>query len=172
MYIQYTGSEKFIKADTFWIDNNIVFVKTDTEPKVDGFIAYLRDNKDYPINDFSDFKTLYRVVEDGFYLSNDGSIYVEPKEIPTKELTDEEKAQKEREDRIIELQVEIQTLKDQISETDYQIIKSYEYYLVGKEVEYDIKALHQNRQLIRDEINTLESEMYVLINEHLEATGV
>jgi hypothetical protein len=172
MFLKFNDTEEFLQASVYIQGFNRVYVQTDTEPNTSGFVAYLRDNTDYPLADYSEYTTLYRVVEDGYLLSSDGSVYSETEESSTDELTDEEKAQKEREKRIVELQMDIENLKEQLSQTDYQIIKAYEYSLVGKEVDYDIEALHESRQAIRDEINALESEMYELINEHLEATGV
>lgn len=52
---------------------------------------------------------------------------------------------------------QISALKAELTDTDYMIIKAYEYTLVGLEVEYDIVALHAERQAIRDEINALEA---------------
>ena len=57
----------------------------------------------------------------------------------------------------IEPQQSADELKALLADTDYQIIKAYEYALVGLEVEYDIEALHAERQAIRDEINALEA---------------
>ena len=56
------------------------------------------------------------------------------------------------------LSSKIEALKTQISETDYQIIKCYEYSLVNRELPYDIELLHNERQALRDEINQLESQ--------------
>lgn len=50
----------------------------------------------------------------------------------------------------------IAALKELLAETDYKIIKSYEYQLVGLELPYDVAALHAERQAIRDQINALE----------------
>ena len=50
---------------------------------------------------------------------------------------------------------EITTLKNQLKETDYQIIKSSEYQLLGLEVSYDLEELHAERQVLRDKINEL-----------------
>lgn len=54
---------------------------------------------------------------------------------------------------------EIELLKEKLSESDYMIIKMYECSLVGKETEYDISALHDERQEIRDRINELETKL-------------
>lgn len=56
------------------------------------------------------------------------------------------------------LSSQIESLKQQIAETDYQIIKCYEYSLVNKELPYDITILHNQRQALRYEINQLESQ--------------
>lgn len=49
----------------------------------------------------------------------------------------------------------IEDLKKSLNDTDYKIIKCYEYSLVGKELPYNIEELHAERQLLRDEINEL-----------------
>ena len=52
---------------------------------------------------------------------------------------------------------EITTLKKQLEETDYKIIKSSEYQLLGLEVPYDLEELHTERQGLRDKINELQN---------------
>ena len=52
----------------------------------------------------------------------------------------------------------IKQLKTQLVQTDYKIIKCSESFINGKELPYDIAALHTERQAIRDEINRLENE--------------
>lgn len=54
---------------------------------------------------------------------------------------------------------QIAQLKGQLQATDYQIIKCYEYQLLNIELPYDIEALHEERQAIRDQINALEIEL-------------
>ena len=51
---------------------------------------------------------------------------------------------------------EIDYLKEKLAETDYKIIKSYEYQLAQLELPYDITELHTERQAIKDRINLLE----------------
>lgn len=51
---------------------------------------------------------------------------------------------------------EIARLKDELSATDYKIIKCSEYSLSGQELPYDIAELHAERQALRDRINELE----------------
>lgn len=52
---------------------------------------------------------------------------------------------------------EVRTLKKQLEETDYKIIKSSEYQLLGLETPYDLEELHAERQNLRDKINELEN---------------
>lgn len=48
-------------------------------------------------------------------------------------------------------------LKQQLSESDYKIIKCYEANMIGEDLQYDIETLHTERQAIRDEINRIEN---------------
>lgn len=59
------------------------------------------------------------------------------------------KADEEKEQDIIKL-------KSQLAESDYMIIKCYEYQLAGKDLPYNLEALHRDRQTMRDKINQLE----------------
>lgn len=58
-----------------------------------------------------------------------------------------------------EVYAEIESLKTQLAETDYKIIKCSEYQLVGQELPYDIQELHTERQFLRDRINALEESL-------------
>ncbi len=52
----------------------------------------------------------------------------------------------------------IDELKQQLADTDYKIIKCYEYQMAGLELPYDIQAIHAERQAIRDKIAELEGK--------------
>lgn len=54
---------------------------------------------------------------------------------------------------------QIKLLKECIAESDYQIIKCYEYALMNLELPYDVAALHADRQAMRDKINDLEATL-------------
>ena len=60
---------------------------------------------------------------------------------------------------IIDNSAQIAELKAQLSSTDYKIIKCSEAQLVGEELPYDIVALHEERQALRDKINELEGSV-------------
>ena len=57
------------------------------------------------------------------------------------------------------IQGEIDAIKAELSETDYQVTKCYEASLVGEELPYDIKALHEDRNEKRAQINALETNL-------------
>lgn len=56
------------------------------------------------------------------------------------------------------IELEIIKATNALRESDFKIIKSYEYSLVGKELPYDIVELHEQRQPLREKINQLESQ--------------
>ena len=85
------------------------------------------------------------------------------------ELSDEEKAELELQNQIMEKESQIRGLKESLSSTDYIIIKMYEYSLAGKTCsDYDIEAEHAERQALRDEINSLEQELALLKGNNTE----
>lgn len=52
---------------------------------------------------------------------------------------------------------EIERLKSELAATDYQVVKSYEESLVGRETSYDMVEVAEFRQSLRDRINELET---------------
>lgn len=50
----------------------------------------------------------------------------------------------------------LQALKNELTSTDYKIIKCYEYSLVGLEMPYDIITLHEERENLRNQIREIE----------------
>ena len=65
-----------------------------------------------------------------------------------KELREYNKMLEEKAELIEEQEVE--SAKHELAEEDYKIIKCMEYYLVGKELPYDINKLHNEREKKRD----------------------
>ena len=163
-YIKFKEKEEIMQAMVLPVMAHVVRITTDAEPVLNGFRAYLDEKAMYPLDngEYESYTTLYRQGEGWYELSNDGSVYQEvaplqPEE--TRELTEEEKAELERQQQISSIRSQISNLKAQISDTDYQVIKTYEYSLVGIETDYDINALHQQRQSLRDQINALETKL-------------
>ena len=62
-------------------------------------------------------------------------------------------------DRQSELILDIESLKSELQESDYKVIKCSEAMAVGEELPYNMTALHKERQALRDKINELESEV-------------
>lgn len=52
---------------------------------IDGFRTYRMNGQ--PLGDFSEYKTVYRRIENGVQLSDDGSVWSEPERIETPEQT-------------------------------------------------------------------------------------
>jgi len=79
-------------------------------------------------------------------LQEQGWVKVEPHQ-----PTEEELAEREREQRIWEL-------KDLLAQGDYKIIKCAEAQLTNEPMPYDIEALVAERNAMRAEINQLEEQ--------------
>ena len=62
-------------------------------------------------------------------------------------------------DRQSELILDIESLKSELQESDYKVIKCAEAMAVGADMPYDMASLHKERQALRDKINELESEV-------------
>ena len=62
-------------------------------------------------------------------------------------------------DRQSELILDIESLKSELQESDYKVIKCAEALTIGAEMPYDVESLHNERQALRDKINELESEV-------------
>lgn len=81
------------------------------------------------------------------------------------ELTEEEIAERERQEKILDLNNQIKALKEQLSNTDYIFVKSYEASIVGVTIdEYDYTVIHEERQNLRQQINELEDEVNKILN--------
>lgn len=52
----------------------------------------------------------------------------------------------------------IKALENQLSDSDYKIIKCYEYSLMGLELPYNIETLHNEREALREEIRKIEEK--------------
>ena len=127
----------------------------------DGFRLYLDADCKYPLDngEYAAYTTLYRKGDGWYELSDDGSVYIEPVEPVQPEPTEEELAEQARQQQISQVIAQIDDLKARIAASDYKIIKTYEYTLLGEQTEYDIEAGHAERQALRDQINTLETQM-------------
>ena len=84
--IKFLNSQTLIEAEVKIISNHVVEI-SGTEQNLSGFHVMKNDSI---MGNFEDFTTLYRDAENGFQLSDDGSVYVEPEETEPYEPTLEE----------------------------------------------------------------------------------
>lgn len=138
------------------------------EINTSGFKLYLDPDCKYPLDqgEYEAYTTLYRKGDNWHELSDDGSVYTEQEVAPVQpELTEEEKAELARQRQISQLTAQIADLKARIAASDYKVIKTYEYALLGEQTGYDMEAVHAERQALRDQINTLETQLANLTAE-------
>lgn len=149
----------------------LVFDKMPDDAIVVSGFEILNENNNFSMSGdyYYRYNTIFRKIDNNtILLSDDGSVYVEIEnnvtEAVEKELTEEELAIIEKQNKIYELTSKIKSLKDDLSETDYVIIKCQEYLLVGKELpsEYDISSYNEQRDAIRTQINELEAELVAM----------
>lgn len=74
--IKYLNSQNFIEVEFEVISDHVCYIIGNNKPNSSGFLAYDEDGT--LLGDWSDYRTVYRVLDDGIQYSNDGSIYVEP----------------------------------------------------------------------------------------------
>lgn len=126
-----------------------------------GFRLYLDADCKYPLDngEYEAYTTLFREGDGWYELSDDGSVYTEPVVPVQPEPTEEELAELARQQQVSQLTAQINDLKSRIAASDYKIIKTYEYTLLGEQTEYDIEEVHAERQTLRDQINALETQL-------------
>ena len=117
----------------------------------------------------SGFNTVYKTEDiDGktkVIFSNDGSVYTEEPEKDENveiELTEEEKAKIEKQNKICKNKNEISALKNELSQDDSFFIECIEATLAGEDLPYkvgEIKDKYSKRAKIREQIKTLETKL-------------
>lgn len=121
------------------------------------FITTYADNEDREI--------INTMVADGF------KIYVEeePQIVQLSEFQSQELRYRDEGFQIVgyyetidnsreRIAAEINRLKSELTATDYQVIKSYEYALARQLLPYDLNGLHSERQQLRERIRELEQK--------------
>lgn len=108
---------------------------------------------------FENFTTVYKQEDNTVILSNDGSVYVEPVPDPEpEELTDEEKAELERQGRICDLESQIASIDAEFRSLDYIGIKIATGRATIEEYQNEITRMNQ----LADEKNELEIKLQTL----------
>ena len=153
-YIKFKNKETVSKVIVSEESPHVIRITGDNlVVNTNGFRLYLDADCKYPLDngEYAAYTTLYR--------KDDGSVYIEPVEPVQPEPTEEELAEQARQQQISQVIAQIDDLKARIAASDYKIIKTYEYTLLGEQTEYDIEAVHAERQALRDQINALETQL-------------
>jgi len=99
-------------------------------------------------------------VEEVIYVQEGSHICGLTWKTKSKELKDKEaKIQAEREAFALRQEAlnQIASRKKELADSDFRVIKCYEYSLVNKELPYNVEELNTQRDKLRAEINALES---------------
>lgn len=83
-YVKFNDKEAPIKAVVVPVGANLVSIHCEEEPNLTGFSLFLDENMEHPMDngEYQAFVTLYRQFDGGYFLSNDGSVWVDPKSLP------------------------------------------------------------------------------------------
>ena len=161
-YIKFKNKKTVIKVSVSEESPHVIRITGDKlAVNTNGFRLYLDAECKHPLDngEYETYTTLYRKGDGWYELSNDGSVYTEPVAPVQPELTEEELAELARQQQISQRTARINDLKARIAASDYKVIKTYEYTLIGEQTEYDMEAVHAERQALRDQINTLEIQL-------------
>lgn len=167
-YIKFKGKETVQQVIVSEEKPHVIRITgDDLKVNTDGFRLYLDAECKYPLDngEYAAYTTLFREGDGWYELSDDGSVYVEPVAPVQPEPTEEELAEMAKQEQIRQVTAQINDLKEQIATSDYKVIKTYEYTLLGEQTEYDMEAVHAERQALRDQINTLEAQLAELTAE-------
>lgn len=95
MLIKFLNQNSIVKGNVKKVNNHVVQI-TGTDQNLSGFDLVTKSGAIW--GNYEDYTTLYRTIDNGFQLSNDGSVYVEPEPVPEPEpyepTLDEMKQQK------------------------------------------------------------------------------
>lgn len=167
-YIKFKGKETVQKVIVSEEKTHVIRITgDDLKVNTDGFRLYMDPDCNYPLDngEYEAYTTLYRVGEGWYELSNDGTVYTESEIAPVQPPTEEELAEMAKQEQIRQVTAQINDLKVQIAASDYKVIKTYEYSLLGEQAEYDMETVHAERQNLRDQINALETQLTELTAE-------
>mgnify|MGYP000472347418 CR=1 FL=1 len=81
--VLFLNTETPSKAEVKRLDEHLIQIIGDVEKNTSGF--HLINDVGSVYGKYEDFTTLYKEIEGGFVLSNDGSVYVEPEPVPEPE---------------------------------------------------------------------------------------
>lgn len=76
--IKYNGADEFLEAGFTRINEHVIELDGIADAPTTGFTTWRMDGVTQ-LGDFSDYTTVYRTLDNAVQLSDDGSVYVEPK---------------------------------------------------------------------------------------------
>lgn len=79
--VRFNDSTKFLTCEFSRISDHVVTLGNCKERNIIGFTTYRLSGEQ--LGDFSDYTTIYRILDDAVQYSNDGSVYVDPQPKPT-----------------------------------------------------------------------------------------
>ena len=82
MLIKFLNQNSTVEGNVKKVNNHVVQI-TGADQNLSGFHLVTRNGAIW--GKYEDYTTLYRVIDNGFQLSNDGSVYVEPEPVPEPE---------------------------------------------------------------------------------------
>ena len=166
-YIKYKQTKAVQMAKVSRVTDHVIRITGDVPVNIKGFRLYLDKACQHTLDngEYESYNTLYRTGDGWHELSNDGSVYTEQVAPVQPEPTKEELAEQARQEQILQVTAQINDLKKQIAASDYKVIKTYEYSLLGEQAEYDMETVHAERQELRDQINELEAQLTELTAE-------
>ena len=136
----------------------------DSEPNTSGFCV---DGFDC-----SDYRFLFRQGDSYYQLTNDESILgMNPEDVRVPDKTEIDALHDEVNisKQITPLEEKLQKKKDELSSTDYIIVKMAEGVDIS---EYDIEQIKADRQQLRDEINEIEEQISRINQQQVIAGGI
>ena len=161
LYLLFGNQKTPMPAEVTMIKAGVLKIRAQEQitENLNGFKLFIDKQMKHMVGDYTAYKTQYCDTDAGCIFLSTGEVYEAPPREEIPEPTPEEIAAQKLQRRIEELQAQIAAHKAQIDATDYRIVKAYEYSMVGLEAEYDMEALHEERQSFRDAINGLEEEI-------------
>ena len=117
---------EFVRVEVYEENADVLLVENILETERDGEIMFEYDEYRFTIANRDNLKS---IIENSF---SEWMDFAKEKPVPSEPTIEE--------------------LKAKLADTDYKIIKCYEYQMAGQPLPYDIQALHAERQAIRDAI--------------------
>lgn len=81
--LQYVNEKTYYQIIFKYLSENIVQITGDYPIKTKGFSLSRIGSPEVIIGNYSEYKTVYKKIENGAMFSNDGSVYVEPLKVVT-----------------------------------------------------------------------------------------